>query len=1208
MNDKPHRPVEPSRTEAYPPPDADSTKAHPKMDDALTETHRSNKQTTGGFPKTPEIPGYETLGFIARGGMGYVLKARHQVLNRLVAIKLPLPGRVADDDEFERFLREARAAARLQHPHICPIHEVGEIDDGQPYITLAYIEGETLGDWVTRRRPTARETCELLAPLCRAVHYAHEHEVLHRDIKPSNIMVGREDGRAMLMDFGLAKELTQEKSDLTQTGQVMGTPAYMAPEQAAGNTERVGTGSDVYALGAVLYHVITGRTPFSGSVGEIISKVQNELPVSPRRIQPRIHRDLETIILKAMAKEPADRYETAAALADDLERFCAGESILARREGLLKKTMRYARRHPVAVAAIIILLVVVGATGRVIVREQKVDELRNAIEREFDSDHVNRAAVERVEPLLERWKRLDAEEAALSQQRLYELYGKWIEDSLRQPNLTSDDIRRIEEELAFLETRDKRLGASVRKLLEKRLSQWQPLFELNAPFENLETTFENRNVRVEDNGLVANGKVVLTNAPCEGNVRLMACFDERWKTAKQIGLYLGISANGDRLGYLFQVVPVAAEPETLDTGSNDGADATSQTGKAAAQIFRDGQLLREDAIEVGDGPLRVTVSRRADRLVMQVNELAPIEFFDTFSLAGDAQRRFGAEWPANVRLVSLQASALSVAQQASPLESGDDLYGRGQYSEALAEYEKQAIASAGTFYAKQAQLKQALCLIQLEQLEEACARLEQLGLDETHHIRLYALGQLWVIRLQQERYEDAYAIFESLSSQDSAKELRPYVPETVTRAIINHYHLFARGIHQFAFNSDLAERLHSAVAVEGFFGIRGQQHDMTRVLLSRAYMMAERYGEAMRMTESLLRDHPSVTAQNREWWFWQFEQYCWLLRLRGDTERALQQLEKRLLDRADKPRPEHLPLLVERARIQTALDDKESAKKALAQFHRLREQHEVDYLFRAAAYLLEGFILEQEGDTQAAQAVWRKGLPSEHDDYYWLKQQSPYKFVYALMLSSLTGEFSESDVQWIFDKALPKLTAMKYPVIDMAMRSFLPEFTPAVIASISRNTFRSERGRDVARRIAFRKGRPIVLLRDVVASAGVAGTLRLVFDGAISQRQEQVVAQLARDSFDAVFAGELTKRQLFQAAFTWKGITSFVGWESLAPTLDAKLRGPLAYLFGVRYLKQFKRPADARKFFQTAVKDAGQNAPLRAIAEQSLAAIVETEK
>lgn len=308
----------------------------------------------------PQIAGYEILGFVAKGGMGVVYKARDKVLGRTVALKLPRPGYVESEQDKDRFLREARAAARLRHANICPLFEVRETDDGRPYICMAFVEGETLKTWVTRQHPGPRQLAELVATLSRAVQYAHEQGVVHRDLKPSNVMVEAASGQPMLMDFGLAKDLSQEDG-LTISGDVMGTPAYMAPEQAAGKTHELGPAVDTYSLGAILYELIAGQPPFRGSAVEVLLQVQNDEPESLRRRMPGVHLDLETICLKAMAKRAQDRYVTAGALAEDLDRFARGEAILARRQSAMQRSWRLVRKYPIAMglgatAAIALLL------------------------------------------------------------------------------------------------------------------------------------------------------------------------------------------------------------------------------------------------------------------------------------------------------------------------------------------------------------------------------------------------------------------------------------------------------------------------------------------------------------------------------------------------------------------------------------------------------------------------------------------------------------------------------------------------------------------------------------------------------------------------------------------------------------------------------------------------------------------------------------
>jgi tRNA A-37 threonylcarbamoyl transferase component Bud32 len=350
------------------------------------------------------VSGYEILAELGRGGMGVVYKARHSRLNRVVALKMILSGAHAGADDLARFKTEAEAIARLQHPNIVHIHEVGE-HQGLPYLSLEFCPGSLDRKLNGTPLPPA-EAASLVEALARAMHAAHQAHVVHRDLKPANVLLAA-DGTPKVTDFGLAKKL--DEAGRTASGAVMGTPSYMAPEQAGGRSRDIGPAADVYALGAILYECLTGRPPFKAATSlDTLMQVVADEPVPPRQLQSRTPRDLETVCLKCLHKEPARRYATALDLAEDLRRFQANEPIQARPVGRVERVGKWMKRRPAAAGllAVTVLGALLLLLGGLYFTRQLADERNTA------RDEKNRAEDREAEATRERNRAEEEKERA----------------------------------------------------------------------------------------------------------------------------------------------------------------------------------------------------------------------------------------------------------------------------------------------------------------------------------------------------------------------------------------------------------------------------------------------------------------------------------------------------------------------------------------------------------------------------------------------------------------------------------------------------------------------------------------------------------------------------------------------------------------------------------------------------------------------------
>src|SRR2546429_4543303 len=358
-------------------PDAAVAAGHHGSSDENVQTNDTNaaphsKKAEHLVEMLGELGDYELVEEVGRGGQGVVFRARQKSLNRTVALKVISLGQWASKAHVKRFRREAEAAASLDHPSIVPIYEVGE-RDGSCYFSMKFVEGGQLDEVVRQAPLSIRQAVELIEKVARTVHYAHEHGILHRDIKPGNILLDTK-GEPHLTDFGLAR-LVESESSVTQTLDVLGTPSYMAPEQAVGNNAAVSSATDVYGLGAVLSQLLTGHPPFAGGTTyETIKLLEDTEPRPPRLLNPKVDRDISTICLKCLEKDPKRRYSSALALVEDLEHWLNHEPIQARHTGIFARGREWVRRNPTSALLAASLIALAATAGWIVWKSEFIPQ------------------------------------------------------------------------------------------------------------------------------------------------------------------------------------------------------------------------------------------------------------------------------------------------------------------------------------------------------------------------------------------------------------------------------------------------------------------------------------------------------------------------------------------------------------------------------------------------------------------------------------------------------------------------------------------------------------------------------------------------------------------------------------------------------------------------------------------------------------------
>ncbi|MGD0093547.1 MAG: serine/threonine-protein kinase, partial [Planctomycetota bacterium] len=492
---------------------------------------------------------YRIVKVLGRGGMGVVYKAMDTRLGRTVALKVLRTTGDAHPDEIARFKLEAQNAAKLQHPNIVPIHDTGTVGD-LDYFTMDYIEGGTLSQWVREKKPALAKRVAMLVKVASAIQHAHEQNVIHRDLKPANVMVDKQ-GEPHVMDFGLARNIGTAQG-LTVSGTALGTPQYMPPEQAKGSLKEVGPHSDIWALGAVLYELLCGKTPFQGeTVFQILRAVVQDDPVPPRKLVRNLPRDLDTICLKCLEKDAARRYASAAALADDLQAHLDGDAISARPLSRVEQAWRATRKRPV-LATCAALLLVFGGVAVWLLQSTSATTRAGALGHEIAAslpDGVpTTAELQLLDGRCEELEALDKNAAIAARREINKRFAEALGRQVRALRLEAAELPAVETNLKVLAGRDPAVGAALEKEYRQHLASWDILFELVWPFKDLAAVFDEKLARTDAGGLYGAtmkkspaGPLLATRIDAGGNTRLEAGF-AGWQDAAQLGV--GLKSDG----------------------------------------------------------------------------------------------------------------------------------------------------------------------------------------------------------------------------------------------------------------------------------------------------------------------------------------------------------------------------------------------------------------------------------------------------------------------------------------------------------------------------------------------------------------------------------------------------------------------------------------------------------------------------------------
>ncbi len=1123
-----------------------------------------NAQITHTNLRLPAIDGYEILGEIARGGMGVVFKAKQIKLNRIVAVKVILPGQLASPDAIDRFYTEAQAAACLDHPGIVPIFEVDEAH-GVHYFSMGYIEGQNLADLVAKGPMPQREAARLVEAISEAVQYAHDRKIIHRDLKPRNILL-TSTGEPKVSDFGLAKQIEADH-ELTASGQIMGTPSYMPPEQALGKLDLVGPRSDVYSIGAILYTLLTGRPPFQAtSFVDTLRDVIETPPIAPRVLNRRVDRDLETICLKCLEKLPEHRYPTAKEVAAELRRYQDGEPIRARRLGMMGRSWRWARRHPQfvgATLAIVLLAVIASFAGVAIWRSERdrvvtnshrdVDSMLNNLNAEVESFH-------KLESAIAKHEKLDAEAAALFRVRAVDAYAAAIRKSLLSSRINEQGFVELERANQIIGDKNSDLASQLQGDITARKESWQTVFEAFAPFKASISKQLTAVSPAADGSFIEQAKVQgLSERPtlqlmAGDAAEIQATFDASWRLQNRIGVSLW-----DAKGYGYEFLLVAERPPEEEsppasTQANESPwtfeDAQGSGASYAIEIRRNGIPLVRRHLEpaaLKEPPVALRGTRNGDQLSLQINGLAPLQFEDPFPLDGKYETRFALVPSPGAKIVQINARERMRATAVSKLREGDDLFSRGKFQEALDSYLLQTAETSEV--SEELDFKIGMCHLALNQFAEAEERFAKVFENGSSRWCPTAGCRLWQARMRQGRMDEAYHAFEQLESKYSESGVGAVASldlrDEVRKLSIKSNEGF-RLANLLQYRPKRLEESRRIAAIDRFFSSDGLGDPEIQTNVARELAMAGDISGAMAAAQPIGAHGASGLAVRH---------YVRLLRLNKQYTHARAEI-----DHYNATRPGYAaPLQWELARCYAAEGEWAKCESVIDGLYLTIDEETLELESYSTIALMKGFLLDRRGAKAAALRTWRDGFQRStaihRDDHHRVSA-----FLNELVLRSLCDQVDDEFTKRFMANVFG--AAGNSPLLRQA-ESLVDG---ATMSQVLRRMWRSKLGRRLAEDFAFERG----TLRDrIVVPMALAATEYANLTAYSSEMTDDEYALVFEHGLATaeklIFAGELNVAQIAGLVVAWKGSTGTLGWTGVSPTLPPESRRFLTYLMAHRW-------------------------------------------